>query len=105
MVMQIVTWAILPARRSRAAGAWTFRVLGRANLRTSSPDERIGPDRTGSAKDMEHEFTIPARVVEVTQAPQEIDPDTGELLPPAPAATDDGTPIAPPAEPDDDRPR
>jgi hypothetical protein len=65
----------------------------------------MSPVLTGSAEDMEHEFTIPARVVEVTQAPQEIDPDTGELLPPAPAATDDGTPIAPPAEPDDDRPR
>jgi hypothetical protein len=25
--------------------------------------------------------------------PQEVDPDTGELLPPAPAATDDGTPV------------
>jgi hypothetical protein len=48
----------------------------------------------GSVIDMEHEFTIPARVVEVTdEAPQEVDPDTGELLPPAPAATDDGTPI------------
>ena len=54
---------------------------------------------------MEHEFTIPARVVEVTEPPQEIDPDTGELLPPATAATDDGTPIAAPAEPDDDPPR
>jgi hypothetical protein len=54
---------------------------------------------------MEHEFTIPARVVEVTETPQEIDPDTGELLPPAPAATDDGTPITPPAKPDDDRSR
>jgi hypothetical protein len=44
---------------------------------------------------MEHEFTLPARVVEVTdEAPQEVDPDTGELLPPAPAATDDGTPIS-----------
>ena len=43
---------------------------------------------------MEHEFTIPARVVEVTgEAEQEVDPDTGEVLPPAPAATDDGTPI------------
>jgi hypothetical protein len=47
--MQIVTWAILPARRSRAAQAWTFRVLGRAKLRTSSPEERMAPDRTGSA--------------------------------------------------------
>ena len=43
---------------------------------------------------MEHEFTIPARVVEVTEPPQEIDPDTGELLPPAPAATDDGDDLA-----------
>jgi hypothetical protein len=44
---------------------------------------------------MEHEFTIPARVVEVIDdEPQEVDPDTGELLPPAPAATDDGTPIS-----------
>jgi hypothetical protein len=42
---------------------------------------------------MEHQFTIPKRVVEVTEGPQEVDPDTGELLPPAPAATDDGTPI------------
>lgn len=51
---------------------------------------------------MEHEFTIPARVVEVTEAPQEVDPDTGELLPPAPAATDDGTPISAPPEPETD---
>jgi len=65
----------------------------------------MAPDRTGSAKGMEHEFTIPARVVEVTGAPQEIDPDTEELLPPAPAATDDGTPVGEAAEPDDDRPR
>jgi hypothetical protein len=78
-------------------------VLGDAKLHTSSPDERMTPDRTGSARGMEHEFTIPARVVEVTEAPQEIDPDTGELLPPAPAATDDGTPVSAPAKPDDDR--
>ena len=51
---------------------------------------------------MEHEFTIPARVVEVTEAPQEVDPDTGELLPPAPVATDDGTPISAPPKPDSD---
>jgi hypothetical protein len=62
----------------------------------------MGPDRTGSAKDMEHEFTIPARVVEVTERPQEVDPDTGELLPPAPAATDDGTPISAPPKADSD---
>ena len=44
---------------------------------------------------MEHEFTLPARVVEVSdEGPQEVDPDTGELLPPAPAATDDGTPVS-----------
>ena len=65
----------------------------------------MAPDRTGSATTMEHEFTIPKRVVEVTEAPQEIAPDTGELLPPAPAATDDGTPISAPAAPDDERPR
>jgi hypothetical protein len=51
---------------------------------------------------MEHEFTIPARVVEVTEAPKEVDPDTGELLPPAPAATDDGTPISAPPKPETD---
>jgi hypothetical protein len=43
---------------------------------------------------MEREFTIPARVVQVSgEMPQEVDLDTGELLPPAPAATDDGTPV------------
>jgi hypothetical protein len=48
---------------------------------------------------MEHQFTIPARVVEVTdEAPREVDPDTEELLPPAPAATDDGTPVNRPPE-------
>jgi hypothetical protein len=104
MVMQIVR-AILPARRSRTVGVWRFGLLGSANLRTSWSEACMAPDRTGSAKGMEHEFTIPARVVEVTEGPQEIDPDTGELLPPAPAATDDGTPIAPPAKPDDDRSR
>ena len=103
--MQIV-WAILPVPRNCAVGVWRFGLLGRAKLRTSSSDACMAPDRTGSAKDMEHEFTIPARVEEVTEeAPQEIDPDTGELLPPAPAATDDGTPIRAPTKPDDDRPR
>jgi hypothetical protein len=102
--MQIV-WAILPVPRNRAVGMWRFGLLGRAKLRTSCSDACMAPDRTGSAKGMEHEFTIPARVVEVTEAPQEVDPDTGELLPPAPAATDDGTPITPPAKPDDDRSR
>jgi hypothetical protein len=55
---------------------------------------------------MEHEYTVPARVVEVTDtAKEEVDPDTGELLPPAPVATDDGTPISAVATPDDERPR
>jgi hypothetical protein len=101
MVVRIVL-AILPALRGRAVAVWRFGVLGGAKLRTSWPDERIAPDRTGSAKGMEHEFTIPARVVEVTEAPQEVDPDNRELLPPAPAATDDGTPISAPAKPDDE---
>jgi hypothetical protein len=43
---------------------------------------------------MDHEFTLPVRVVEVTgEGPPERDPETGELLPPAPVATDDGTPL------------
>ena len=55
---------------------------------------------------MEHEFTHPARVVEVTEEqPREVDPDTGELLPPAPAATDDGTPVRAAAKPTEDRSR
>jgi hypothetical protein len=58
--------------------------------------------RMGSARAMEHEFTVPARVVEVTKSPQEVDPDTGELLPPAPAATDDGTPMSEADEPGTD---
>ena len=63
------------------------------------------PVGTGSARGMEHEYTVPARVVEVTKSPQEVDPDTGELLPPAPAATDDGTPVSQVAKPDDEHPR
>jgi hypothetical protein len=45
--------------------------------------------------DMEHEFKHPARVVEISrdQAKEE-DPETDEFLPPAPAATDDGTPVS-----------
>jgi hypothetical protein len=55
---------------------------------------------------MEQEFRLPARVVEVSHpAPQEVDPDTGELLPPAPAATDDGTPVKQATEPADERSR
>jgi hypothetical protein len=50
--------------------------------------------KPGSAKDMEHEFTHPARVVEIGRNEEkDEDPDTDEFLPPAPAATDDGTPI------------
>ena len=42
---------------------------------------------------------IPKRVVEITNTPdQEDDPDTDQLLPPAPAATDDGTPVKRPPE-------
>jgi hypothetical protein len=53
----------------------------------------------GSDNRMDHQFMIPTRVVEITGAPdQEDDPDTDQLLPPAPAATDDGTPVTPPAE-------
>ena len=45
---------------------------------------------------MEHHFTRPARVVEVPFAPPvEDDPPTAEQIPPAPAATDDGTPLRP----------
>jgi hypothetical protein len=53
---------------------------------------------------MEHKYTVRARVVEVTKSPQEVDPDTGELLPAASAATD-GTPVSKGATPDDERPR
>jgi hypothetical protein len=43
---------------------------------------------------MEHEFTLPARVVEIGRdEAKEEEPETDELLPPAPAATDDGTPV------------
>jgi hypothetical protein len=43
---------------------------------------------------MEHEFTHPARVVEIARdEAQEDDPETDEFLPPAPPATDGGTPI------------
>jgi hypothetical protein len=53
----------------------------------------------GSAKGMDHRFMTPTRVVEITGASeQEVEPDTGELLPPAPAATDDGTPVNRPPE-------
>jgi hypothetical protein len=54
----------------------------------------------GSATGMEREFSIPARVVEATnETPQEVDPDTDELLPAAHAATDDGTPLSRATEP------
>jgi hypothetical protein len=48
---------------------------------------------------MDHRFMTPVRVVEITDAPdQEDDPDTDQLLPPARAATDDGTPVTRPPE-------
>jgi hypothetical protein len=44
--------------------------------------------------DMEHEFTHPARVVEIgREEAREDDAETDEFLPKAPPATDDGTPI------------
>jgi hypothetical protein len=44
---------------------------------------------------MEHEFTHPARVVEIGRdEAKDEEPETDEVLPPAPAATDDGTPVA-----------
>ena len=53
----------------------------------------------GSAGRMDHQFMIPTRVVEITDAPdQEDDPDPDQLLPPARAATDDGTPVKRPPE-------
>jgi hypothetical protein len=60
------------------------------------------PGGLGSAVAMEHHFTLPVRVVEVTAARKEVDPETGDLLPPAPVSTDDGTPLRPPAKPDDE---
>jgi hypothetical protein len=43
---------------------------------------------------MDHEFTHPARVVEISrEEAQEDDVETDDFLPPAPPATDDGTPI------------
>jgi hypothetical protein len=48
----------------------------------------------GSAMVMDHEFTRPARVVEISRdEAQEDDVETDDFLPPAPPATDDGTPI------------
>jgi hypothetical protein len=44
---------------------------------------------------MEHEFRHPARVVEIRrEETKDEDPENDEFLPPAPAATDDGTPLA-----------
>jgi hypothetical protein len=43
---------------------------------------------------MKHEFTHPARVVEVgRKEAKDEDPQDDEFLPSAPAATDDGTPV------------
>jgi hypothetical protein len=62
-------------------------------------DIRVGPcmpaRRAGSANGMDHEYRLPARVVEVTRdRPDEDDPETEDTLPPPPAATDDGTPVS-----------
>ena len=43
---------------------------------------------------MHHKFTHPARVVEISRdEKQEDDAEPDDFLPPAPPATDDGTPI------------
>jgi hypothetical protein len=56
--------------------------------------ERMAAHAPGSAMDMKHEFTHPARVVEIGRdKAEDEEPDTDEFLPPAPAATDDGTPV------------
>jgi hypothetical protein len=48
---------------------------------------------------MDHRFMIPIRVVEITDpSDQDDDPDPHQLLPPARAATDDGTPVRRPPE-------
>jgi hypothetical protein len=48
----------------------------------------------GSAIGMEHQFTHPARVVEIGREEREDeDPEIDEFLPSAPVATDDGTPV------------
>ena len=75
--------AILPApRRRAAAGVEHLGCSAGVNLRTSSPGRAHGPGRTGSARDMEHEFTVPRACRRSDRGPQEIDPDTGR----APAA-------------------
>ena len=44
---------------------------------------------------MRHQFTLPARVVEIDRRAQEEDEqEPDEFLPPVPPATDDGTPVA-----------
>jgi hypothetical protein len=51
----------------------------------------------GSASGMQHRFTHPVRVMEIRPdeaAEDEPEIDEDELLPPPPAATDDGTPVA-----------
>ena len=43
---------------------------------------------------MKHQFTLPARVVEIgREETKDEEPETDDFLPPAPAATDDGTPV------------
>lgn len=49
----------------------------------------------GSAIGMEHQFTHPARVVEIDRREKEEDEqEPDDFLPPVPPATDDGTPVA-----------
>jgi hypothetical protein len=44
---------------------------------------------------MKHQFTHPARVVEIgREEPKDEDREIDEFLPAVPAATDDGTPVA-----------
>jgi hypothetical protein len=49
---------------------------------------------TGSATDMHHQFTHPARVVEIDRRDKDDDePEADDFLAPVPVATDDGTPV------------
>ena len=49
----------------------------------------------GSASGMDHQFTHPARVVEIDRREQDDeDPESDDFLPSVPPATDDGTPVA-----------
>jgi hypothetical protein len=85
-----------------SAAAWAFN---RRDVIGTCAGECLAAQRV-APENMEHQFTIPARVVEVTdEAPQEAEPDTDEILPPAPAATDDGTPVSKATKPPKQRSR